>query len=135
MLGEPNTLCSVGNWGVAEVEPGGGVALSERPPAPLTARAPAPEHGRPVIGLVPVVSLFNVPGLVPGVDGEIGTSAVWGTVKVVIGLTVCADAAFAATIRVASPTSCNSLAAMNRLLCCHPPQLTHQHSLRTRLIQ
>jgi hypothetical protein len=122
VVDDPNTLLSDGNCGVGDVESGGGLALSVSPPAPLTASDPAPEHGRPVIGFVPVVSLFSDPGLVPGVAGEIGTSACWGTIKVVIGFTVCADAvAFAAKTRIVSPISCNGLAAMDRLLCCHPP--------------
>jgi hypothetical protein len=122
----PNTLLSDGNCGVGEVESGGGVALSESAPAPLTDNDPAPEQGRPVSGLVPVVSLLRTePGAVEGVTGETGISAVCGTVKIVTGLelfgllVVCADALAAASRSIAAP-SFKGLATMANLRRCHP---------------
>jgi hypothetical protein len=126
VLDDPNTLLSDGNCGVGVVESGGGVALSESAPAPLTASEPCPEHGRPVSGLFPVVSLLRIdPGAVEGVAGEIGISAVWGTVKIVIGLelfgllVVCANALAVASRNIAAP-SFKGLATITNLRRCHP---------------
>jgi hypothetical protein len=115
----PNTLVIVGNCGVAESsEPGGGVAVSARPPTPLTASDPAPEQGRPVSGLSPVLSPVRTdPGVVAGVTGEIGISVWLGMVKAVIGLKLlellCADAlALAAAAKSAAVISFKGLATM-----------------------
>lgn len=66
---------------VSVESPGGGVAVPGRPPAPLTEIEPAPLHGNPVMGLVPVAlpPIAAVePGNEPGLIGETGGSAVSG---------------------------------------------------------
>lgn len=63
--------------------PGGGLdVLPGRPPAPLTEIEPAPLHGSPVSGLVPVTPAAEaVPGNVPGLIGDTGGSGICGSVK------------------------------------------------------
>jgi hypothetical protein len=80
----------VGNCGAAGVESAGDDEVSVVSPTLLTASEPAPVHGSPVSGLVPVLSPLSSE---LGVDGETGTSTWLGSVKGTIWLGVCADAA------------------------------------------
>ena len=61
----------------------------------LSAEAPPPVHGCPVIGFVPIAvpGPAWVPGRVPGVVGDTGTSDCCGIVREVEGFCACAIAA------------------------------------------
>jgi len=109
VLAVPNTLLSAGSCGAGEDdEPGGGVAASESAPAPLTANDPAPEHGSPVTGFDPVVSLVSAPGCRLGVTGETEISGCAGRIRPEIGFVVCAGNSVACTVARATVSAMNT---------------------------
>src|SRR5581483_8269828 len=86
-----------GMFGSVSLVPAGGLeVLPGSPPAPLIESEPAPLHGRPVSGLVPVTPAAPlVPGSVPGLIGETGGSGISGRLNALNGF--CASSSGAAT--------------------------------------
>src|SRR5215472_9365917 len=77
----------------------GALDVPGRPPAPLIESEPAPLHGRPVSGLVPVTpAALLVPGSVPGLTGDTGGSGICGRLNAANGF--CASTSGATSPRV-----------------------------------